>query len=77
MLAIFPLQRIERRGFDPDCYLAKKFKFKVVEVPVTWSHSEGTRISPLHDGTRMLLEPKTHLESVIGNGGLVNLETVV
>ena len=44
---IFPLQKIERWGFDPELlYLAKKFKLKVAEVPVAWAHSEGTRISP-------------------------------
>ncbi len=55
--AIFPLQRIERWGFDPELlYLAKKFDFKVAEVPVAWAHSEGTRISPLRDGTKMFFE---------------------
>jgi dolichyl-phosphate beta-glucosyltransferase len=54
---IFPLQKIERWGFDPELlYLAKKFGLKVVEVPVAWAHSEGTRISPLRDGTKMFLE---------------------
>lgn len=54
---IFPLQRIERWGFDPELlYLARKKGFKVVEVPVEWAHREGTRISPLRDGTRMFLE---------------------
>ena len=54
---IFPLQSIERWGFDPELlYLAKKFNLKVVEVPVAWAHSEGTRISPLRDGTKMFLE---------------------
>jgi dolichyl-phosphate beta-glucosyltransferase len=54
---IFPLQKIERWGFDPELlYLAKKFGLKVVEVPVVWGHSGGTRISPLRDGTRMFLE---------------------
>jgi dolichyl-phosphate beta-glucosyltransferase len=54
---IFPLQRTERWGFDPELlYLAKKFGFKVQEVPVAWAHSEGTRISPLRDGTKMFLE---------------------
>ena len=54
---IFPLQQIERWGFDPELlYLANKLKFKVAEVPVEWAHSEGTRISPLRDGTRMFLE---------------------
>lgn len=55
--AIFPRQQIERWGFDPELlFLAKKFDFKVAEVPVAWAHSEGTRISPLRDGTRMFLE---------------------
>ena len=54
---IFALQQIERWGFDPELlYLAKKFGFKVVEIPVVWGHSGGTRISPLRDGTRMFLE---------------------
>ncbi len=56
-MKIFPLQKIERWGFDPELlYLARKLKFKVAEVPVEWAHSEGTRISPLRDGTRMFLE---------------------
>jgi dolichyl-phosphate beta-glucosyltransferase len=54
---IFPLQKIERWGFDPELlYLARKKGFKVAEVPVEWAHREGTRISPLRDGTRMFLE---------------------
>jgi dolichyl-phosphate beta-glucosyltransferase len=54
---IFPLQRIERWGFDPELlYLARKFGFKVAEVPVAWAHREGTRISPLRDGPRMFAE---------------------
>jgi dolichyl-phosphate beta-glucosyltransferase len=54
---IFPLQKIERWGFDPELlYLARKFGLKVAEVPVAWAHSEGTRISPLRDGTKMFVE---------------------
>jgi dolichyl-phosphate beta-glucosyltransferase len=57
---IFPRQKIERWGFDPELlYLARKFGFKVVEVPVEWAHSEGTRISPLRDGIRMFGEMLT------------------
>jgi glycosyltransferase involved in cell wall biosynthesis len=55
--AIFPLQKIERWGFDPEIlYLAEKFGFAVAEVPVAWSHREGTRIHPLRDGIRMFFE---------------------
>jgi dolichyl-phosphate beta-glucosyltransferase len=56
-LAIFPQQKIERWGFDPELlYLAKKYGFKVAEIPVAWAHSAGTRISPLRDGTRMVID---------------------
>ncbi len=54
---IFPLQKIERWGFDPELlYLARKLNFKVAEVPVEWAHREGTRISPLRDGIKMFAE---------------------
>lgn len=55
--SIFPWQKIERWGFDPEIlYLAKRQDLKVVEVPVAWAHDEGTRISPLRDGIRMFFE---------------------
>ena len=54
---IFPLQKIERWGFDPELlYLAGKFDFVVSEVPVVWAHCEGTHLSPLRDGIGMLGE---------------------
>jgi dolichyl-phosphate beta-glucosyltransferase len=54
---ILPLQRIERWGFDPEIlFLARKFGFRVEEVPVRWGHSGGTRINPLMDGARMFHE---------------------
>ena len=54
---LFPAQRIERWGFDPELlYLAKKYGLTVCEIPVAWSHREGTRINPLLDGIRMLGE---------------------
>jgi glycosyltransferase involved in cell wall biosynthesis len=55
--SIFPLQHIERWGFDPEIlYLARKFGLKVKEVPVKWAHREGTRLNPLRDGIRMFGE---------------------
>ena len=54
---VFTRQRIERWGFDPELlFLAKKSGLHVAEVPVTWAHSEGTRIRPLQDGTAMVME---------------------
>lgn len=54
---IFPLQRIERWGFDPEIlFLARRAGLRVEEVPVLWAHSEGTRLNPFRDGLRMFLE---------------------
>jgi dolichyl-phosphate beta-glucosyltransferase len=54
---ILPLQLIERWGFDPEIlFLARKFGFRVDEVPVCWGHVGGTRINPLIDGAHMFQE---------------------
>ncbi len=54
---VFPLQRIEGWGFDPEIlFLSQKFGFSVEEVPVRWGHDTRTRINPLVDGSRMLAE---------------------
>jgi glycosyltransferase involved in cell wall biosynthesis len=54
---ILPLQRIERWGFDPEIlFIARKLKYKIVEVPVTWGHDERSRMSYLKDGMKMLEE---------------------
>jgi dolichyl-phosphate beta-glucosyltransferase len=54
---ILPLQHIERWGFDPEIlFLARRLGFRVVEVPVRWGHSGGTRINPVMDGARMFQE---------------------
>jgi dolichyl-phosphate beta-glucosyltransferase len=55
--AVFPLQRIEGWGFDPEIlFLAKKSGFKVAEVPVVWGHDTRTRIKPFEDGWRMVAD---------------------
>ena len=52
---IFRLQTIERWGFDPEIlFIARKLKFDIREVPVTWGHDERSRISYLRDGMKML-----------------------
>lgn len=54
---VFPLQRIERWGFDPEIlYLGRHFGFRIDEVPVAWADVGGTRINPLRDGLRMIGE---------------------
>lgn len=48
------LQRIEGFGFDPELlYIARKHGLRLREVPVVWSHSEGSRVSFLKDSLKM------------------------
>ena len=49
--AIFPPQKVERWGFDPEIiYVAQRLGFKIAEVPVRGAHSAGTRLHPIRDG---------------------------
>lgn len=56
-LAIFPQQRIEGWGFDPELlFLACRYGYQVSEVPVVWAHAEGAKIHMLRDSLRMFGE---------------------
>lgn len=70
--AVFPQQQIERWGFDPELlYIAKRARLQIKEVPVAWSHREGTRINPIRDGLKMVLELfKIRWNAISGKYGL-------
>ena len=54
---VFRRQRIERWGFDAEVlFIAQKFGYKIVEVPVRWSHAEGTKVSMFGDSVNMFLD---------------------
>jgi dolichyl-phosphate beta-glucosyltransferase len=54
---VFSLQRTEGWAFDPEIlFLASRLGLRVEEIPVVWAHDEGTRIHPVVDGTKMILE---------------------
>jgi dolichyl-phosphate beta-glucosyltransferase len=54
---IFEKQTILGFGFDPEVlFLAAKSGLKIREVPVRWSHAEGSKIRFLRDGVRMFLD---------------------
>lgn len=54
---VFPLQRIERWGFDPEVlFLARKKGLKTAEVPVAWAHDDRSKINPIVDGIKMFGE---------------------
>lgn len=54
---IFPLQRINRWGFDAEIiYLAHHMKLRVAEVGVKWGHDEDSKLHPWRDGFYMGLD---------------------
>jgi dolichyl-phosphate beta-glucosyltransferase len=51
---LFPRQKIERWGFDPELlFLARKFGLPVREIAVEWAHDNRSKISYLKDGLHM------------------------
>lgn len=56
-LPVFKLQRIERFGFDPEVlYIAKKRGLRLLEVPVIWNDSEGSKVSYFRDSINMFTD---------------------
>ena len=54
---IFEKQTILGFGFDPEVlFLAARAGLKIREVPVRWSHAEGSKIRFLRDGVRMFFD---------------------
>jgi glycosyltransferase involved in cell wall biosynthesis len=54
---VFRRQRIERWGFDAETlFIARKLGYKAIEVPVRWSHSEGTKVSMFRDSLNMFVD---------------------
>ena len=57
MKPIFQKQTIFGFGFDPELlFLAKKMNFEIREIPVSWSHNDGSKVNFLNDGLRMALD---------------------
>lgn len=56
-IKIFSQQKIKRWGFDPEIlFLAKKFGYSIVEIPVKWSNDPKTRVRFPQDVIRSLLD---------------------
>ncbi len=54
---VFRRQRLERFGFDVEVlFIARRLGYRTVEVPVRWSHSEGTKVSMFRDSLNMFLD---------------------
>ena len=54
---VFRRQRLERFGFDVEVlFIARRLGARCIEVPVRWSHSEGTKVSMFRDSLNMFLD---------------------
>ena len=54
---IFARQRIWRFSFDVELlWIARKLGYRVTEVPVTWVNDPSSRVHPLRDSLRMLVD---------------------
>jgi len=54
---IFPLQTIERFGFDVELlYIARKRRFSMLETSVIWRDDPNTRVNALRDSIRTFTE---------------------
>lgn len=54
---VFRRQRLERFGFDAEVlFIARKLGYAAVEVPVRWSHAEGTKVSMFRDSAGMFVD---------------------
>ncbi|MCK4669663.1 MAG: glycosyltransferase family 2 protein [Nanoarchaeota archaeon] len=55
--AIVPWQTIDRWGFDVELlFLARKNKYQIKEVPITWVNDEDSRLSTIKASYQMLSE---------------------
>ena len=45
---LFGLAQIDGFGFDPEIlFLARKFGYRIREIPVTWHHCDNSRVNPM------------------------------
>lgn len=54
---LFPLQTMNGWSFDVEIlYAARRWGFRIVEVPIDWYYNDRTRINPLRDSIDMFIE---------------------
>lgn len=56
-LKIFSVQKLTGFGFDTEVFvLAKKFKYKVIEIPVKWYEIGESKVNAMSDSIKSILE---------------------
>jgi len=54
---IASLQTLERFSFDVEIlFIAKKLGYKIKEAPVSWIDKEGSKVNPIKDSIKMLID---------------------
>ncbi len=52
---VFSRCRLDGFAFDSEAlYIARRLGYAIAEVPIRWSHKEGSKVSMIRDGLRML-----------------------
>jgi dolichyl-phosphate beta-glucosyltransferase len=56
-LELFPLQSIDGWAFDVELlFIAQQRGFNIIEVPITWYYKDHSKIKPMTDSVKMLVE---------------------
>jgi len=68
---IVSLQTFNRFSFDVEIlFIAKKLGYKIKEAPVVWIDKEGSKVSPIKDSLKMLIDLfKIRLNNLLGKYG--------
>ncbi|HRF95058.1 MAG TPA: hypothetical protein PLZ51_07685, partial [Aggregatilineales bacterium] len=54
---IFPLQTVNGWAFDVELlFIAQKFGYKIIEIPITWYYKPQSKIKPMGDSYKMVME---------------------
>jgi dolichyl-phosphate beta-glucosyltransferase len=54
---IFSKMKVNRWAYDAEIlYLAKKYKYKIAQVPVIWKNDTGTKVNMLRDGVSAFID---------------------
>ena len=55
--AVFSKCRIDGFAFDSEAlYVARRLGYAIAEVPIRWSHKDGSKVSMVRDGLKMLAD---------------------
>lgn len=55
--AVFSHCRVDGFAFDSEAlFVARRLGFAIAEVPIRWSHKDGSKVSMVRDGLKMLLD---------------------